>query len=965
MLQVSFPRSLCWLACLLAMLWLSELYLAQRQFVTAHRLASPNIVISQIYGAGGNSGATWRNDFIELFNRGVSPVNLAGWSVQYASSTGTTWQKTDLSGTLQPGQYLLIQQASGGANGAPLPTPDVTGTLAMAATAGKVALLNTTTLLASGTVCPTGANVIDLAGYGSGTNCFEGSGPTPAPSATNAVLRAANGCTDNDNNASDFAAAAATPRNTSSALAPCGTSTAPTGTGAANPNPVITGNATLLTVAVTPGSNPPSTGLTVKADLTALAGTASQSFFDDGTNGDATANDNVFSFQLTIPANLAPGLKVLSVTLADAQNRTSGTNIALQVRAPVVAGDVVISQIYGGGGNSGAPFSHDFIELFNRSQQPVDISGWSVQYAAATGATWQKTDLSGTLQPGQYFLIQQDSGGANGVPLPTPNATGTIALAATAGKVALLNNTTLIANGVGCPSGGGLVDFVGYGTTAICFEGSAPAPAPSSTNSIRRSGDGCGDTNNNALNFAALPPLPRNTATGFNLCGSGAIFDTNSVKLSVQEATTCLGPGDVLLVEANLSNVGTRAQADNPGSEFVAKLSPTLVAVPNSCVVIGAGTCSLTATQLDWNGALPFGETLTLRFQVQIKENSTTDPTLCLNTTVNYDSDNDGINNATLSVNECRLANCPPLAPGSNFPAATEFSGQKAGSVLVFPFYSSDATAPHRENTRVSLTNVHSTRRAVAHLFFVEEDSANISDSFLCLTPNQTASFLLSDLDPGVAGYLIVIATDERLGCPINFNYLIGDEFVKLASGHAANLGAQAFAALAGAPVPCDEQASTAELKFDGVQYNAAPRTLALSNLPSPVDGNATLLVLDRFGGNLATGLSTLGAIAGVLYNDTENGFSFEFSTTRRQFRSVLSNSFPRTAPRLATILPQGRSGWLKLARGSDGAILGAAINFNPNTNAVSSAFSQGHNLHALTLTTEASLIVPVFPPNC
>ena len=174
--------------------------------------ASSNIVISQVYGAGGNSGATWRNDFIELFNRGNAPVALSGWSLQYAAATSSSWSKTDLSGTLQPGQYLLVQQASGGTNGAVLPAADVTGTIAMAATAGKVALVNTTTLLSVS--CPSGGGLVDLIGYGTTANCFEGAGSAPAPSATNADKRAANGCTDNDENATDFTAVAASPRNT-------------------------------------------------------------------------------------------------------------------------------------------------------------------------------------------------------------------------------------------------------------------------------------------------------------------------------------------------------------------------------------------------------------------------------------------------------------------------------------------------------------------------------------------------------------------------------------------------------------------------------------------------------------------------------------------------------------------------------------------------------------------------------
>ena len=101
------------------------------------------VVISQVYGGGGNSGAPLTNDFIELHNRGALAVSLSGWSVQYASSAGSSWQKTDLSGTLQPGQYFLVKLARGAGGTTDLPTPDITGTLNMSATSGKVALVRT------------------------------------------------------------------------------------------------------------------------------------------------------------------------------------------------------------------------------------------------------------------------------------------------------------------------------------------------------------------------------------------------------------------------------------------------------------------------------------------------------------------------------------------------------------------------------------------------------------------------------------------------------------------------------------------------------------------------------------------------------------------------------------------------------------------------------------------------------
>jgi hypothetical protein len=85
--------------------------------------AASNVVISQVYGGGGNSGATLKNDFIEIFNRGNTTVSLAGWSVQYASSAGTTWQVTPLTGSIAPGQYYLIQEAAGTGGTVNLPTP--------------------------------------------------------------------------------------------------------------------------------------------------------------------------------------------------------------------------------------------------------------------------------------------------------------------------------------------------------------------------------------------------------------------------------------------------------------------------------------------------------------------------------------------------------------------------------------------------------------------------------------------------------------------------------------------------------------------------------------------------------------------------------------------------------------------------------------------------------------------------
>lgn len=185
---------------------------------------SADMVVSQVYAGGGNSGATHTNDFVELFNRGSSAVDLGTWSVQYASASGTAWQVTPLSGSVQPGRSFLVQLASAAAVGAPLPAPDATGTTNMANTGGKVALVRSTTALTCGATagsCSADTLVADLVGYGSATD-YEGSGATTALSNTTAVLRAGDGCTDTDTNASDFSSATPAPRNSASAAIECG-----------------------------------------------------------------------------------------------------------------------------------------------------------------------------------------------------------------------------------------------------------------------------------------------------------------------------------------------------------------------------------------------------------------------------------------------------------------------------------------------------------------------------------------------------------------------------------------------------------------------------------------------------------------------------------------------------------------------------------------------------------------------
>ncbi|HZP48071.1 MAG TPA: DNA/RNA non-specific endonuclease [Vicinamibacterales bacterium] len=212
--------------------------------------------------------------------------------------------------------------------------------------------------------------------------------------------------------------------------------------------------------------------------------------------------------------------KILSL-LAVALSIGAGL-VQFSTPAGAISADVVISQVYGGGGNSGATYQNDFIELFNRSNSAVTLANYTLQYSsnANTGAWTVIATVNATIPAGGYLLIKE-AGGANGAALPAADVTGTnFNMSQTNAKVALVSSTTAVSGA--CPTGGSVVDVVGYGTsTAACFEGTGPAPTLSSSLSAQRAGAGCTETDNNTADFAALTPSARNSATAPNVCGGG------------------------------------------------------------------------------------------------------------------------------------------------------------------------------------------------------------------------------------------------------------------------------------------------------------------------------------------------------------------------------------------------------------------------------------------------------------
>ena len=215
---------------------------------------------------------------------------------------------------------------------------------------------------------------------------------------------------------------------------------------------------------------------------------------------------------------------------------------------------VVISQVYGGGGNAGSTFKNDFIELHNRGTETVDLNGWSVQYASAAGTTFAVTQLNNkSILPGQYLLVQEAAGAGGTTSLPTPDFTGTIAMSATDAKVVLVTTQialTCTSNTGTCndPPAGTIADVVGYGTANL-FEGNGAAPKLTNTTAAFRRDKGCKDTNNNDADFAVDPsppapppaPAPRNAASPAVTCDVQAVGPIDHVTVSPTTATITQG----------------------------------------------------------------------------------------------------------------------------------------------------------------------------------------------------------------------------------------------------------------------------------------------------------------------------------------------------------------------------------------------------------------------------------------
>jgi DNA/RNA endonuclease G, NUC1 len=342
--------------------------------------------------------------------------------------------------------------------------------------------------------------------------------------------------------------------------------------------------------------------------------------------------------------SLLAGVPVAFFMACDSPSRIAGLGpsgprmIESLALVPPATG-VVISQVYGGGGNSLAKYKNDFIELYNPGTTYVSLVGASVQYTSAGGSSWQVTKLTGRIAPGGYYLVKEAAGAGGTVDLPSPNDVGTISMGAGAGKVALVSSINAL-TGTGCtaPIPTTIIDFVGYGTGtsgANCFEGRAPAPSLSNTTAAFRLKDGViQDTDQNGDDFVSGTPNPRfgvdeGTAGPFDhvaITGgptvnlnqavtlTAGLQDANGVAITDPSATFTWSSGDDQTVQIAATSGNT---ATIRGLKLGGPITITVAGTSNG--VTRPGTAPITVVNAPANIRLSPGTTpLVIGYQTQI-----------------------------------------------------------------------------------------------------------------------------------------------------------------------------------------------------------------------------------------------------------------------------------------------------------------------------------------------------------
>ncbi len=376
---------------------------------------SPHLVISQFQTGGVGIP---NDEFVEIFNRGADPIDLNGYRVVYRSASGSNDVANPLafwtsSTVIPPGGYYLIAAAQ--YDGAATPDRIYDPNALMVSMGGG----------GGGLAIRLGDNntgaIIDSVGWGTATNIFVEGTATAAPGQGDGRRRKTGGCTDTDNNSADLEAAMpSSPRNSSTPTAACaGGGTTLFAAMNASPSSVSPGGNTLLTVTVVPATTPPSTNITVAANLEAIGGQSSQPFFDNGTNGDQTSGDNVFSYLAQVAASTPGGPAPIVGAAVDLQGRVAVVQVVLSINAPLPNEDPLL---FGNPSNATPDVANENNYLmqkpqyslsYNRSRATANWVAWRLD-SSWIGSTQRQDDYrpDPALPDGWYRVESFDYSGS-------------------------------------------------------------------------------------------------------------------------------------------------------------------------------------------------------------------------------------------------------------------------------------------------------------------------------------------------------------------------------------------------------------------------------------------------------------------------------------------------------------------------------------------------------------------------
>ncbi|HEX4946191.1 MAG TPA: endonuclease/exonuclease/phosphatase family protein [Blastocatellia bacterium] len=407
-------------------------------------------------------------------------------------------------------------------------------------------------------------------------------------------------------------------------------------------------------------------------------------------------------------------------------------------------------------------------------------------------------------------------------------------------------------------------------------------------------------------------------------------------RVQISDPLVCTGDSNTLTVHAEVTNPNNAAGTFN----FQATLPPQLSGVANTCVITG-GTCTVNAGDVIASGPIAANQTISIDYKVRVTPGTPPGTNLCVDSTVTLNA------RQVAGVQACTVLNCP----AANQIVNAQVSDQKAGSVLVFPYYTSRLA--DRRDTLLTISNIGS-QFANVHIFFMEGASCSPADMFLCLTPNASFSMKASEYTPEETGYVIAVAVNAE-GIPVQNNSLIGNAFV-MDGDYVGNYGAESFAAHSRALAAVE--GGTATLFFDGSSYDGVPSQLA-AEIQSPVDAVGQRIVTAGLSGDLTRvvmrGAAQVGV--GIAVNGSERPFgSFSaFLLGNCQSLATISISNPRVPNGMGQTIPTGQTGTIRFNVGGAVGLL-----MTPRT----ASYKGIRTLHKTALTT-ATLTMPVIRPVC